>query len=353
VKNIQVSRRIRRGVLAAGTVVLSLLAGSVLAGPANADPASASLAQSTVVGVHNTYNPSDYPYLAQALDAGAHMLELDAWDDVFTDEWKVSHDNPTGNDNNCVDASGPADLYTGGANKDLGSCLDDIKYWLAAHPGAGPVYVKVELKAGFQNNLGMGPAAFDSYVNSHVGNVLYRPADLLAGKYATLDAAAKANAWPSRSALAGKIVMYVIPGTVELNNPTDTLHTDVEYATYLKNLYAAGNVGTATTFPAVLGAAAGDPRTQYSDTSIRPWFVFFDGDANTYVTSVDTSWYDTNHYILIMTDAQNVAPTLDDTNPAVADAQARVAQLAADHASVVSCDWSGLPAVLGELLDRS
>ena len=144
----------------------------------------------------------------------------------------------------CVNASSPSDIYTGSANKDLGSCLDDVKYWLAAHPGKGPIYIKVELKAGFQNNYGMGPSAFDAYVNSHIGSVLYRPADLL-GSHATLDEAAKANAWPSRSSLAGKIIMYVIPGTVELNNPTDTLHTDVEYATYLKNLHTAGNIATA------------------------------------------------------------------------------------------------------------
>ena len=130
------------------------------------------------------------------------------------------------------------------------------------------------------------------------------------------------------------------------------MKSDVEYATYLKNLAAAGNVGQAAIFPSVLGAVAGDPRDKYSDTSIRPWFVFFDGDANTYVTSVDTSWYDTNHYILIMTDAQNVAPALSDTTPSVADAQARVALLAADHASVVSNDWTGLPSVLSEVLPR-
>ena len=348
-----VDRHRRRAAL--GIVVGALLAASttvVAAGPAQADTSSLPLSQSTVVGIHNTYNPSDYPYLAQALDNGAQMLELDTWDDVFTQEWKVSHDSLTSNNNNCVNASSPSDIYTGSANKDLGACLDDIKYWLQAHPASGPIYVKVELKAGFQNNLGMGPAAFDSYVNAQLGNVLYRPADLLAGKYSTLDAAARANAWPTRAQLAGKVIMYVIPGTVELGNPTDTLHTDVEYSTYLKNLYASGKVANATTFPAVLGAQAGDPRTQYSDTSIRPWFVFFDGDANTYVTSVDTSFYSPNHYILIMTDAQTVAPTLDDTNPPVADAQARVAQLAADHASVVSCDWSGLPAVLNETLTR-
>lgn len=329
-------------------MVAAVLTGAAL--PAGA--AAGTLAQSTVVGVHNTYNPGDYPYLAQALDAGADMLELDTWTDVFTDEWKVGHDSPTSNANNCVDASSPADLYTGGANKDLGSCLDDIRYWLAAHPTAGPIFIKVEMKNGFENDLGMGPAAFDSLVNAHLGSVLYRPANLLGGTYSTLDAAARANAWPSRSALAGRVVMYVIPGTVELSNPFDTLHTDVEYATYLKNLYASGAVGTATTFPAVLGAKTGDPRTQYSDTTIRPWFVVFDGDANTYVTSVNTAWYDTNHYLLTMTDAQNVAPTLSDTSPSVADAQARVAELAADHASVVSCDWSGLPAVLSEVLPR-
>jgi hypothetical protein len=67
---------------------------------------------------------------------------------------------------------------------------------------------------------------------------------------------------------------------------------------------------------------------------------------------VDTSFYSTHHYILTMTDAQNVPPTLSGTNPPVADAQARVAQLAADHASVVSSDWATLPAVLGTVTPR-
>jgi hypothetical protein len=341
------NRILRRSVVAAVAVVLATLAWP----GASARPDTTSLAGSTVVGLHNAYIKADFPYLAQGLDAGASMLELDAWDDIFTREWKVSHDKPTSNDNNCVDASSPSDIYTGSANKDLGSCLDDIKYWLAAHPSQGPIYVKVELKAGFQNNYGMGPAGFDAEVNAHLGNVLYRPADLL-GSSATLDDAAKANAWPSRSALAGKVIMYVIPGTVELGNPTDKLHTDVEYATYLKNLKASGNIRTATTFPAVLGALTGDPRAQYTDASIRPWFVVFDGDAATYVAGVDTSWYDTNHYLLTMTDAHNVPPALDDTNPPVDDAKARVAQLAKAHASVASCDWYGLPSVMSQVLPR-
>jgi Phosphoinositide phospholipase C, Ca2+-dependent len=340
-------RNVHRSVVAAVAVVLAALVWP--GAPARSE--AVSVAGSTVVGLHNTYNRAEFPYLAKALDTGASMVELDAWDDVFTREWKVSHDKPTSNDNNCVNAAGPSDIYTGTSNKNLGSCLDDIRYWLAAHPAQGPIYVKVELKAGFQNNYGMGPSAFDAVVNAHLGDVLFRPADLL-GSHATLDEAARANAWPSRSALAGKVIVYVIPGTVELGNPTDTLHTDVEYATYLKNLKAAGKISTATTFPAVLGALTGDPRAQYTDAGIRPWFVVFDGDAATYVAGVDTSWYDTNHYLLTMTDAHNVPPALDATDPPVPDAKARVARLAKAHATVASCDWYGLPDVLSEVLPR-
>lgn len=344
---------IRRAATLGTALALSALTATALsATPAGAaDPNSLPLSEVTVTGVHNTYNPADYPFLAQALDAGTGMIELDTWSDVFTQEWKVGHDSPTSNDNNCVNASTPADLYTGGANKDLGSCLDDVRVWLSAHPTAGPIIIKVEMKIGFLTSLGMGPAQFDAMVSQHLGAALYRPADLLGG-FPTLDAAARANAWPTRAALAGKALLYEIPGTVELANPADKTHSDVEYATYVKNEFNAGDIRQVTMFPSVLGARAGDPRTQYSDTTIRPWFVFFDGDAATYVNGIDTSFYSANHYLLTMTDAQNVAPQLDDTNPAVADAQARVAALAADHASIVSNDWSSLPAVLDEVLPR-
>jgi hypothetical protein len=51
-------------------------------------------------------------------------------------------------------------------------------------------------------------------------------------------------------------------------------------------------------------------------------------------------WYDTNHYLVVVTDAYDVPPELSDTDPALADAQARVAELAADGASFVSTDWN-------------
>jgi hypothetical protein len=332
-------------------VTFALLAAALLISPqASAAGSTAAdtlnLAQATTVGVHNTYSPDAYDYLAQSLDAGTSLVELDAWDDFLTGHWQVSHDNPFGNANNCVATSTAAGLYSGNRNQDLGACLGDIQVWLGAHPTAGPIFVKIELKAGFQGTYGMGPSQFDSYIKANTGNAVFRPADLL-GSYSTLDAAAQANAWPSRSALAGKMIIEVIPGTVELNNPTDTLHTDIEYATYLKNLYAGGNIGNAMVFPSVLGAASPDPRTQYSDASIRPWFVFFDGDASSYIDGgIDTSWYDTNHYILIMTDAQSVSPAISDTTPTVDEATARVRLLAAHHASVVSSDWTTLTTVL-------
>jgi Phosphoinositide phospholipase C, Ca2+-dependent len=321
------------------------------------DPSTLSLAETTAAGVHNTYGQAAYPYLADALDAGASLIELDTWIDPFGNEWKVSHSSPLGNSNNCVDASTPAQLYTGGANKDLGSCLDDIRVWFAAHPGHPPIMIKIELKEGFDQSIGMGPAALDALIKAHLGSIVYTPADLLAkpggGTYASLDAAAQANNWPTRAALAGKVIIEAIPGTVEQDNPFDHLWTDTEYADYLSTLQAAGTLSNAQIFPSVLNAQAGDPRTRYSDPSIRPWFVVFDGDASAYVDGgIDTSWYDTNHYLLIMTDAENVSPALSDTAPTQADAQARVLELAADHASFVSCDWTGLPSVLSTITVR-
>ncbi len=336
--------------LAAACVMLPNLSASAATAT---DTGGLSLAEGTSVGLHNTYDDTaQFPYLAQALDTGASLVELDTWVDPITHEWKVSHANPLGNGNNCVDAAVPADLYRGGANKDLGSCLDDIRIWLGAHPGHAPVMVKLELKAGFDATVGLGPAQLDALIATHLGSTVFRPADLLGG-YPSLDAAARAGNWPSRASLAGRVILETIPGTFEMNNPFDHLWTDVEYARYLNGLRAAGTLGQAQIFPSVLGAAAGDPRTRYSDASLRQWFVVFDGDAHAYVDGgIDTSWYDTNHYLLVMTDAHNVTPALSDTAPSQADASARVAQLAAAHASFVSCDWTGLPAVLGEQLQR-
>ncbi|BFV56245.1 hypothetical protein KCMC57_up13490 [Kitasatospora sp. CMC57] len=335
------------------TALLATVAATLLPTvPAHATSADLPFAGATTVGLHNTYDPAAFSQLARALDTGTGLIELDAWTDTVTKEWKVSHSNPLGNSNNCVAAADASQLYGGGANKNLEYCLDDVRLWLGAHPQAGPLVVKLELKGGFAGNRGMGPAQLDALIAAHLGSTVFRPADLL-GSYATLDAAARAGNWPNRSALAGRVLLEIIPGTVEEQNPFDTLHTDVEYGRYLRDLAAAGRVGQAQVFPTVHGAAAGDPRGRYGETDLRPWFVVFDGDAATYLAgSIDTSWYQDRHYMLVMTDAHNVAPAISGTTPTADQARARVAQLAAAHASLATSDWRSLPEIQSLVLPR-
>ncbi|MEU6555873.1 phosphatidylinositol-specific phospholipase C domain-containing protein [Streptomyces sp. NPDC046915] len=329
-------------------------AAMVLMGPGNAHAASGKVSETTTIGTHNAYDKSKYTYFAQALDSGASLLELDVYVDSLSHRWRVSHSNPLGNDNNCEYASTPSDLYSKQRNQDLGSCLDNIAAWNQLHPDHAPIVFKVEMKVGFNNNAGLGPDEFDSLVASKLGSSVYKPSDLLGSSYSTLDAAAKANAWPSRDALKGKFLFELIPGTVEQANPFDHYWTDQEYGDHLRDLYAAGNISAAQAFPAVLGAANGDPRTSRYDASIQPWFVFFDGDAASYVNNgYATSFYSTNHYILIMTDAAGVSPAISSTAPTDAEVAARLSLLAADHASIITSDWSAKSAsVLGSVTAR-
>ncbi|MER5509651.1 phosphatidylinositol-specific phospholipase C domain-containing protein [Streptomyces sp. NPDC002766] len=320
-------------------------AAMLMAVPGNAQAASPKFSETTAIGTHNAYEKAKYTYWAQALDSGASLLELDVYADSLSKRWRVSHSNPLGNDNNCEKAATPSELYSKNRNQDLGSCLDNMAAWQQLHPDHAPVVVKVEMKVGFNNNVGLGPDEFDTLVSRKLGGSVFRPADLLGSSYSTLDAAAKANAWPTRDAMKGKFLFELIPGTVEQQNPFDHYWTDDEYGDHLRDLYAAGDISAAQAFPAVLGAASGDPRTGRYDSSIRPWFVFFDGDAAAYVNNgYDTSFYSTNHYILIMTDAAGVSPAISSTAPTDAEVAARLALLAADHASLITSDWAAKPA---------
>ncbi|WP_229909616.1 phosphatidylinositol-specific phospholipase C domain-containing protein [Streptomyces flavofungini] len=342
--------------LAAAFVVAGALTAAPAAladsGPRSAPAADSSYAATTGVGVHNAYEKAKYPYFADALDSGAAMLELDVWTNVFGGGWRVSHSNPIGNDNNCENAQKPEELRTKARNQRLDGCLADMKAWHDAHPGHRPVLVKVELKDGFQGKNGRGPADLDALLRSKLGDALYRPGQLAEGS-ANLDEAVQKKGWPGRADLAGKFIVELIPGTVEQGNPADTLWTDREYATHLRDLAAAGRLADAGAFPAVLGAASGDPRTRYQDASIRPWFVLFDGDASVYAGgSVDTKWYADRRYLVVMSDAHNVPPAMSATDPTETQARDRVSLLAGRHASIVSSDWYPLPGVLSTVVPR-
>ncbi|MFE7565855.1 phosphatidylinositol-specific phospholipase C domain-containing protein [Streptomyces sp. NPDC057539] len=341
--------KLLRTTVAAGAVaVLAFTATSAGA----ADPGALPYPSTTGVGVHNAYEKATFPYFADALDSGAGMLELDVWTNLFGASWRVSHSNPLGNDNNCANATTVSQLRTNAKNRDLAGCLTDIKTWHDANRNHRPIVIKIEMKDGFQGQGGRGPAALDALLNSKLGDALFRPADLV-GDRADLDQAAQAGAWPSRAQMAGKFIVELIPGTVEEQNPLDTLWTDREYATHLRDLKAAGRLSEAAAFPAVHKATAGDPRTRYTDATIRPWFVFFDGDAATYTAGgIDTAWYAQRNYFLLMTDAHNVPPAIDGTNPTEQQARDRLSLLAQRNASLISADWRALPTVLATVVPR-
>ncbi|WEB39280.1 Ca2+-dependent phosphoinositide-specific phospholipase C [Streptomyces yunnanensis] len=344
----------------AGTVAVAAAAMIAATGPAGAEPATATAATTTsstydtttAVGVHNAYEKAKYPYFADALDSGAALVEVDVWTNGLGVSWRVAHSNPLGNNSNCVGATTAAELRTKDRNQGFAGCLADMRAWHDAHPGHRPILVKVEMKDGFNAKGGRGPAEFDALIRQKLGDAVYGPGELAAG-HTTLDEAVRAGGWPSRADLAGKFLFELIPGTVEENNPLDKLWTDVEYAGHLKDLAARGQLGRATAFPAVHGAAPGDPRERYADPALRPWFVVFDGDAATYLDgTIDTSWCDARHYLLIMTDAHKVPPALDPTHPTEVEALARVGKLAAAHASFATADWYPLPSVLATVVPR-
>jgi hypothetical protein len=332
---------------------LALATVAVTVGLANAAtpaavPADARQSHVTGVGLHNTYEKAAFPYLADALDSGTSLIELDVWVYAVGAKWRVNHEIPTalgdnGQRNNCTNGG----LRSGGGNQGLDRCLENLKLWHDQHPGHRPITVKIEFKAGLNVQAGASATDLDNLIKAKMGDTVFTPGQLL-GDYPTLDAAAKADNWPTRAQMAGKFIFEIIPGTFERGNPLDKLKTDVEYGRHLRD-----NPKTAQAFPAVLDAQAGDPRTRFSETSIRPWFVFFDGTAASYVTGgIDPKWYDDNHYYLVMTSAHDIPPSLGGRAPDAVAAAQRVADLAKAHASIVSTDWYGLPSVLGTELPR-
>src|SRR6266704_1207415 len=170
------TKRAGSRLLAAAALLLSAVGvGAAAAAPAHAlDYGSYNLAGVTGTGLHNTYDDkAEYTYLANALDTGTSLVELDTWANALNGKWDVSHGDPLASINNCVQASSSAAIYTGNRNQNLDSCLDDIRYWLLAHPTGHPIMVKIEMKNGFGSWSSQSPTAFDTYVQTHLSGVLY------------------------------------------------------------------------------------------------------------------------------------------------------------------------------------
>ncbi|MCT9080104.1 PI-PLC domain-containing protein [Streptomyces fulvoviolaceus] len=302
----------------------------------NAHAASATFAETTAIGTHNAYEKDKYTYFAQALDSGASLLELDVYTDSVSKRWRVSHSNPLANDNNCEYA--------------------DIAAWHQLHSDHSPIIFKVEMKNGFDNDAGLGPDEFDTLVSQKLGSSVYKPSNLLGSSYSTLDAAAKTDAWPTRGAPQGQVRPRADPRDGRGVEPPRHLldrrgvrrppARPVHGRHHLLRAGLPGGAGRG------VGRPAREPLLRRHDPA---WFVFFDGDAATYVNNAyDTSFYSTNHYILIMTDACGASPAISSTDPTDAEVDARLSLLAADHASVITSDWSAKSAtVLGSVTTRN
>jgi Phosphoinositide phospholipase C, Ca2+-dependent len=339
--------------VSAALLALTLLAGSTgLTAAAASEPASPPpVVDRTVVGIHNAYDKSRFPYLVDALESGAGMIELDVWQNFLSSRrYDVGHDAYPSN--NCERATRYGQLRRQRRNQSLQSCLDDIRLWHLNRPDHAPLVIKLEMKNGFDNSGGFGPDEFDRLLARRLGRpAIFAPADLLAGRYPDADTASRAGAWPSWEALRGRIIVVLQRGTFESGNPFDRYHTELEYADHLVALARAGRIGEAMMFPTVLGKVqAGDPRTGPHGGARKPWYVSFDSDAVNWV-AVDTSFYLAGHYLVTMTAAHAVAPAIPARAPTVEQATARVELLAEAGASVVSADWTS-PAVLGLSSER-
>lgn len=307
-------------------MVAAALAMVGLTAPMPAAAQGPTLGQVAISGLHNSYEKSAFAHFTDALSSGVGMVELDVW--TTFSAWTVSHSNPFGNDNNCTSSSGST-------NQSLATCVDNIASWHQGNPNHQPLLIKLELKAGFQDDQGVGPDELDELFNSRLGSAMYRPGDLLGG-HATPDEAARANAWAPAESLRGRVILMVLKGTAE----NDSLPTEVEYARHL-----SANPGSAVGFPFVHdGIAASDPRTRYEE-ALRPWFVVFDGSANS-LAGLDATargFYVNNHYLVVTTNAHEVAPALDASSPTPQEAADRLRLLGCLGASVASSDWFQVP----------
>ncbi|CAM3834168.1 phosphatidylinositol-specific phospholipase C domain-containing protein [Kibdelosporangium persicum] len=329
-------------------LALTLATAALIAAPTPAHAADASIAGITGVGVHNAYEQATFPWLADALESGASMIEIDLWQNFLgSGRYQVSHE-PWAAANNCSSATSFAALRTGSRNQGFEACLRNIKLWHDQNPTHAPLIIKLEAKNGYDGRGGYGPDRLDALIASVLGaaNVV-KPADVK-GSHATLDAAVRAGAWPSRESLRGKFLFTLITGAFEAGNPFDNYDTHHEYADYLTSLGA--NLGSAMMFPTINGASSVDPRTGGNGGTRAQWYVTFDGDAGGWFSG-DTSFYTNGNYLVTMASVHSVAPAIDGRNPTVQQAQDRVRQAAAKGATVASSDWNN-PAIVGFTVPR-
>lgn len=297
------------------------------------------LNQVQLAGSHNTFDKKDqYEYLSDAF-ADVQMVEVDVWTNLGS--WRVSHDNPLANVNNC-----PKNGRAGNdRNQDLRSCIDNIALYHRNNPGHPLLMVKLEVKNGFGSNT--GPVELDELIaNLSNGGVnaripesdIFTPLALMcrdsacSSRYATPEQALANKHWPTLGQLRGKVMFVLIPGTVSDSAPRD-------YARAL----AEGNARLG--FPAIVVKQASDPRAEYYGANAA-WNVVFDIqagrlDSGEVPQSLVRNWA-TQNFLLSVNDSTPGGEAADVTR-----GRARLHQLAKDYnANIVNTDQerSGIPA---------
>ena len=280
----------------------------------------------TVVGMHNAYERGTYTYLAQALDARPGLIELDVWPDIITRQWRVSHSNPLGNDNNCVAATTPAAALHRHPQQEPGALPGRHPALVRRPPRRRPAHAQAGAEDRLQQPYRAG-AGRSSTRCSPPGSAAgcSAPPTCAAGT-PTLDAAARAT--PGRPGAArrqgdrGADPRHRRGGQPD-RHPVDRHRVRPHLARPGGRRHPRSGAGVPGRAPGPVRRPAHPVRRHH----LRPWFVVFDGDATAYVTGgIDTSWYDTNHYLLVMTDAQNVPPAVGNTAPTAARGPGRPAR---------------------------
>ncbi|GGP22070.1 Ca2+-dependent phosphoinositide-specific phospholipase C [Silvimonas iriomotensis] len=165
------------------------------------------------VACHNCYQKQYAPTFTSALNS-VRTVEVDFWDQQdavsggSAKHWFVRHDAGTlfqsGNDNNCTG--------DGTGKNDLQACLNDIKAWSDANAAHFPIIVVLDKKQGWSKASSQRtPADLDELVSKTFGSALFTPADLknFIGSSGALQTDIAGKAWPSATALAGKIILVL------------------------------------------------------------------------------------------------------------------------------------------------
>ncbi|TXH77642.1 MAG: hypothetical protein E6Q88_00780 [Lysobacteraceae bacterium] len=211
------------------TAVLALMAAMALPAAAVTPPYTATSLNPNLHRVNDAYqmmqhNTYDYgASLAGWLDAGHRAVELDVID---REDWEfnangpyVSHDGSAGNKN----CSGNPDR--------IGHCLNDIVGWLDTHPGQGPIFVYVDMKASWDPINAWYDSEvrlLDEKIRQILGARMYTADELYlfasGQSYAPgrpgLRQVVSAGGWPLLSSLSSRVIVAYTGGRIGATNQT-------------------------------------------------------------------------------------------------------------------------------------